>query len=398
MAANTTAPAMPSPVLPGSSASGASSTGPPASSTTAAAPTTAGTSPSCSVARVVDGWPLSRRAALLVAAPVLDYSAESLRVAARYGVGGVLFLGDAPPSSSLASEISAAEAVSATHFPFLVMADEEGGGVQRLAGPVESIPWARTMAQTMTPGQVQATAEQVGREMLQIGVDVDLAPVLDVDGGAGPSSTDADGSRSYSAEPTVAAEYGVAFMRGLEEAGVTAVVKHFPGLGGSSGNTDVGTASTPPYPVLENAGLVPFRAALAAGARAVMVSNATVPGLSSLPSSLSPAVVSGLLRGQLRFGGLVVTDSLSAGAISDAGYSVASAAVASIEAGTDMILFGSTLNSYQTALLSPTNLARSIAQVVSSIEAAVQSGALAVSRLDQAVEHVLVADHLDLCG
>jgi beta-N-acetylhexosaminidase len=277
------------------------------------------------------------------------------------------------------------------------MADEEGGGVQRLAGAVASLPWARDLAQTTTPSGVEALTAQIGRQMKQLGVGMDLAPVLDVDGRAGPSATNPDGSRSFSADPAVAAQYGVAFLQGLRAGGVVPVVKHFPGLG-SSGNTDVGPAQTLPIAALRTAGLPPFQAAIRAGAPAVMVANATVPGLTNLPASLSPDVIDGLLRRDLGFGGLVLTDSLSAGAITQAGYDLPRAATSAIGAGADLILFGSTLTPAETEKLSPTNVDRSINEIVSAIGTAVGSGALPESRLNDAVGHVLAAKGIDLCA
>jgi beta-N-acetylhexosaminidase len=183
----------------------------------------------------------------------------------------------------------------------------------------------------------------------------------------------------------------------MGQAGVLAVAKHFPGLGGASGNTDYGPASTRPYTQLQVAGLLPFERAIRAGVKAIMVANATVPGLTSEPASLSPAVIDGLLRQNLRFSGLVMTDSLSAGAISAAGYTVSSAAVASIEAGSDMVLFGSTLTPADTAELAPGPLARDTAAVVAAIEAAARRGVIPEGRLDQAVLHVLAAQGADVC-
>ena len=277
------------------------------------------------------------------------------------------------------------------------MADQEGGGVQRLAGVVPAMPWPRIMAQTMTPTEVETLATSVATGMRQLGVDVNLAPVLDLDARPGPSASDPDGLRSFSAVPATAARYGVAFMTGTEAAGVVPVVKHFPGLGGASGNTDYGPATTLPLATLQTTGLVPFRAAIAAGAPAVMIANASVPGLTGLPASLSPTVISGLLGHDLRFTGLVLTDSLSAGAISQAGYGLPEAAAAAIGAGADMILFGSTLTPAQTLLLSPSNLSATIHTIVGAIVAATAKGTIPVARLDSAVLHVLAAEHVQLC-
>jgi beta-N-acetylhexosaminidase len=280
----------------------------------------------------------------------------------------------------------------------MVMGDEEGGGIQRLSGLVVDVPWPRTMAATMTTAQVKSLATTLGTQMRSLGVGVDLAPVLDVDGRPGPSATNPDGLRSFGSNPVTVAAYGVAFMQGLEAGGVLAVVKHFPGLGGSTANTDYGPAATLPWSELRTVGLPPFRAAISAGARAVMVANAYVPGLTDLPASVSPAVITGVLRDQLGFQGLVVTDSLSAGAISAAGLAVPVASADSIEAGADMVLFGSTLDASEAAQLTPAGVASSINAIVSAIAAASASGALPAARLDDAVLHVLEASGTRICG
>jgi beta-N-acetylhexosaminidase len=129
-----------------------------------------------------------------------------------------------------------------------------------------------------------------------------------------------------------------------------------------------------------------------------MIANAAVPGLTTLPASLSPAAVQTLLRDQLGFHGLVLTDSLSAGAVSAAGYGLARAAVAAVEAGADMLLFGSTLTPAETLLLSPENVTASTNQIISAISSAVVSGELPSSRIDQAVLDVLNAKHVHLCA
>jgi beta-N-acetylhexosaminidase len=346
---------------------------------------------------VLSGWPVASRAAQLVAVPVLNFDQASVRVAAEGGAGAILFLGGASPPADLAGQLRASFASAGGLAP-LVMADQEGGGVQRLDGAVPSMPWPRVMAQTMTPQQVQTLTAQVGASMLQLGVSVNLAPVLDLDAGPGPSATDPDGLRSFSADPSTAARYGVAFMHGMQSSGVVPVIKHFPGLGGSSGNTDYGPAATLPLATLRTSGLLPFQAAIAAGAQAVMVANATVPGLTGLPASLSPAAINGLLRHDLGFGGLVLTDSLSAGAISQAGYRLPQAAVAAVSAGADLILFGSTLTPAETVLLSPANVAATTTSLVNAIVAATAKGTIPVARLNAAVSHVLAVKHANLCG
>jgi beta-N-acetylhexosaminidase len=343
----------------------------------------------------IAAWPIERRAAQVVVIPALNGEIESLNVPIGAGVGGVLLLGGTP-AANLATQI--VHANGHAPLPLLVMADEEGGGVQRLAPLVGSLPWPRQMADTMTTAQVQSMASGVARKMRALGVGVDLAPVLDVDDGDGPNSTNPDGQRSFSGDPAAAARYGVAFLEGLRQGGVLPVVKHFPGLGGSSNNTDYGPASTLPFSTLRSTAMAPFKAAVTAGAAGVMVGNATVPGLTSGPATMSSAAIQQVLRGQMAFSGLVITDSLSAGAIAAAHYSVPQAAVAAIEAGADMILFGSTLTPADVALLSPANVAATTSSIVSAIVGAVRSGQLPESQLDQAVLKVLATKGTHLCS
>ena len=357
-------------------------------------PSTATTSV-CSSASAIAAWPVSRRAAQLVVVPALNGQITPLAPLVTDGVGGVLLLGGLPPVD-LAAQVGAADRVGAV-APF-VMADEEGGGVQRLANLVANLPWARQMAATMSTAQVQAAALQAARQMRAAGVGMDLAPVLDVDGGAGPNSRNADGQRSFSADPATAARYGTAFLAGLRAGGVVPVVKHFPGLGGATANTDYGPANTPALSTLRSRGLVPFVDAFEAGAPAVMVANATVPGLTSGPASLSAAAMETLLRGQLGFGGLVLTDSLSGGAITAAGYDVPHAAAVAIAGGADLVLFGSTLTPADTALLSPANVAATATGIIAQIVDAVGTGALPVNRLDDAVGDVLRAKGVPPCA
>jgi beta-N-acetylhexosaminidase len=127
-----------------------------------------------------------------------------------------------------------------------------------------------------------------------------------------------------------------------------------------------------------------------------MVANATVPGLTSRPASLSPAV-SSLLRTSLGFHGLIVTDSLSAGAISDGTPSLPAAATGAIAAGANVVLFGSTLTATELAQLQPGNVQRTFDDIVTAIVSAVDAGRVSQSTLNAAVVQVLTARHADPC-
>jgi beta-N-acetylhexosaminidase len=341
--------------------------------------------PNCTNTSVISSWPLERRAAQLIVIPTEEDDVESVTTAVRTGIGGVILFGSDAPAN-LGQQISELDDAAPAGLPPLVMTDEEGGEVQRMANLVGSLPWPRTMASTMTVSQVEQMARSLGVAMKADGVDMDLAPVLDIASGPGPDAEHTDGPRSFSPNPQIAAAYGIAFAEGLEAGGVVPVVKHFPGEGNATANTDDGVASLPPYNELQSADLLPFEAAVHAGLPAVMVGNATVPGLTTLPASLSSSVIEGILRGKLGFSGLIMTDSLSAGAIADIGLSVSQAAVNAIAAGADMILFNA-------------SDAQSVAtSVVQSIITAVQSGVIKESQLNTAVATVVAAKGADLCA
>jgi beta-N-acetylhexosaminidase len=339
----------------------------------------------CTEATAVSTWSLERRAAQLVVVPAEEDAVLAAQPLAAEGAGGIILFGSQAPSD-LPAHLAALQRSAAGGLPLLVMTDEEGGGVQRIANLVGNLPWPRTMAATMTPAQTRALAEQVGRGMRAAGVTMDLAPVLDLSDSSGPDAVHPDGPRSFSIDASVATAYGLAFAQGLQEGGVIPVVKHFPGLGQASYNSDDGPAYVPPLSVLKAGSLRPFEAAIRSGAPAVMVGNVVIPGLTgALPASLSAPAITGLLRHELGFRGLVLTDTLSVPAVQDVGYSVPQAAARAVEAGADMVLFTSP---------DPEVTAN---DVIASIVSAAASGQLPSARLDDAVNHVLQIKNVSLC-
>jgi beta-N-acetylhexosaminidase len=340
----------------------------------------------CTTASILATWTVTRLAEQTVVVPVDENNVMSVSPEVAAGAGGVILFGSSAPTN-LGAQLRALEAVAPGGIRPLIMTDEEGGVVQRMANLVGSIPSARQMGATMTPAQIEQLAVGLAQRMRASEVTMDLAPVLDVDGGQGPNNVDADGTRSFSANVATASTDGVAFATGLHNGGIVPVVKHFPGLGGTIGNTDVTAAATQSWSALQSGGLRPFESAIAAHVPAVMVANATVPGLTNQPASVSPAVINGVLRGQLGFQGLVITDSLSAVALSANGYTVPRAAVAALGAGADMVLY----NSDPSAVAALTN------QTVSAIVSAVAAGTLSRAALEVAAGRVLAAKSIDLC-
>ncbi|HEX4249548.1 MAG TPA: glycoside hydrolase family 3 N-terminal domain-containing protein [Pseudonocardia sp.] len=291
-------------------------------------------------------------------------------VVAATGVGGV-FIGGKPTAFLRSGALASMRAAS--QLPVSVAVDEEGGRVQRIDQLDGSIPSARVMARTMTPAQVRALGAQRGRELKARGITVDMAPVLDVDGGPAGGAI---GDRSFSADPNTVASYAGAFAAGLRDAGVLPVFKHFPGHGRANGDSHAGLVGTPPLASLRTDDLVPYRDLLGAGPAAVMVGHLNVPGLTDgLPASLSPAAYR-LLRGELGFHGMVLTDDLGAmRAITDR-YDLPDAVVAALEAGADVALWTSTDD---------------LDTVLDRLQAAVGTGQLTRSNVTDGAARVLAA-------
>ena len=265
------------------------------------------------------------------------------------------------------------------------MTDEEGGAVQRMANLVGNVPSARQMGATMTPAQITQTARDLAVRLRAAGVTMDLAPVLDLDGGDGPNARDPDGTRSFGTNKSLASADARAFASGLAAGGIVAVAKHFPGLGGATGNTDVTPATTRPWAEVQQSDLSPFVDAIASHIPAIMIANAVVPGLTTVPAGISQPAITGVLRKRLGYDGLVLTDSLSAAALRDIGYTVPSAAAAALAAGADMILYDA---ADATAIA---------VQTVDAMVSAVRDGRLNRARLERAVSHILAVKRVDLC-
>lgn len=310
-----------------------------------------------------------------------DTDVAAIDSAVRDGAGAVLLFGAGGPAD-LGTQLHALKAVAPEGAAPIVMTDEEGGEVQRVSTLVGDLPWARTDSLVLTPEALQAKVRAVGTRMAGLGITMDLAPVLDLSDGPGPDATHPDGQRSFSIKPPITTLYGLAFMHGLMAGGVIPVIKHFPGLGTANNNTDTGPALIAPLDQLEARDLLPFEAAIAAGAPAVMISSAVISGGPDQPAIMQRAIVTGLLRHHYGFRGLIVTDALVAGALHSGGYSANSAAVAALRAGADLVLGGNLGAAADNASFQGTT---------ASIVAAVDAHRLSLARLRAAASLVHAA-------
>jgi beta-N-acetylhexosaminidase len=222
--------------------------------------------------------------------------------------------------------------------PLLVMIDQEGGEVKRLAeGPPELSP--RDLGESGDPEAARSEGEQTGRFLAALGVNVDLAPVLDV---AHPETTATIADRTFGDDSATVAQIGGAFAEGLRSGGVVPTAKHFPGLGYAMENTDLAPVAIGESRSRLEADLEPFRAAVEAGVPLLMVSTAVYPALGSGdPAAFAGPIVGGELREGLGFDGAVITDDLEGAAVT-AVTSPDRAAVRALEAGVDLALLAGT--------------------------------------------------------
>ncbi|GAQ91499.1 glycoside hydrolase family 3 domain protein [Klebsormidium nitens] len=288
------------------------------------------------------------------------------------GAGGVILFSrnfaDPPQVAELAANLKR----EAGSRPLLVMVDQEGGRVQRLGPPFTVVPPARTIGAAGDPSTAEAAGRVLGKELRAVNVDMDLAPVMDVD--TNPLNP-VIGSRSFGTSPEVVSEMGYAVIRGLQQEGVAACAKHFPG----HGDTEQDSHLSLPHvhhdrERLERVELPPFAAAISADVASILVAHVAVPALAAAPSEAAlPASLSRgalhYLRHTLHFDGVIATDCLEMGAIAQS-YGIAEAAAAGLAAGCDMFLVCHTEEKQVAA--------------IEGIAAAVEAGHVPLKRLREA--------------
>ncbi|MGE5653243.1 MAG: beta-N-acetylhexosaminidase [Bacillota bacterium] len=299
---------------------------------------------------------------------------------ADYHVGGIiLFLRnfENPVQVAKLNNDLQALAEQATGLPLLISTDQEGGMVARLVQDATVFPGNMALGATRSCAYAYEAAKMSAEELRAIGVQVNFAPVLDVNNNP---ANPVIGVRSYGECPDLVAELGVAAVRGYQDGGVIATLKHFPGHGDTDTDSHLALAAVKhDRKRLDEVELKPFRAAIAAGAGAVMTAHVTFPAIDptpGLPATLSQPVLTGLLREEIGFQGLIFTDCMQMKAISD-NFGTAQAAVMTVKAGADCLLVCHTLEMQ--------------IQAIEGLWAAVERGEITEERIDQSVRRLLVA-------
>lgn len=291
-------------------------------------------------------------------------------------VGGIVYFAqnllDPEQTTTMLANVKQFYADAGNVAPFIAV-DEEGGTVVRVADNeafgAQDVGDASALGSAGDTEAAKRAAEQIADYLMPLGFNLDFAPVADV---VNPLRSDTMGLRSFSSDAAVAADMVRAEVEGFRDKKMLCCAKHFPGIGAAAGDSHEGAIT---IEELETVDLVPFRAAIEAGVPMIMVGHVSLPNIvgDSTPAPLSSAVVQGMLRDSLGYTGIIVTDSLSMGAITDY-YTPAEAAVAALKAGCDIPLMPERLDEAYQGVLS-----------------AVQVGELTEERLDESLTRILTA-------
>ncbi|MGF9699010.1 beta-N-acetylhexosaminidase [Paenibacillus sp. MABNR03] len=307
-----------------------------------------------------------------------EADAQITRLIQDYHVGGVIYFRRNVQSVEQLTRLSAElqrMAAKNGELPLVISVDQEGGMVARIdKDGVTRVPGNMALGATGNPDYTYQCARILGGELKQIGIDMNLAPVVDVNNNV---LNPVIGVRSYGENAERVAAHGVAAITGYQSRGIAATAKHFPGHGDTAVDSHLGMVTVPhERERLQQVELLPFRRAIEAGVDAIMTAHVIFPTIEPepIPATLSRKVLHGLLREEMGFEGIIITDCLEMHAISKP-YGVAKAAVLAVEAGADLILVSHTLE-------------EQIAAIEAVVEA-VRHGRIDEQVIDQALERVV---------
>ena len=302
-----------------------------------------------------------------------EYNDGMDRLINEYKVGGVILFARNIEDSSQMIELTRALQENNNNIPLFISIDEEGGRVSRLPDDIEKFPAAFDIGLINNDQTAYENGKEIGYTLKRLGINLDYAPVLDI---YSNENNTVIGDRAFSKEESIVSTMGIATMEGIEDADIIPVVKHFPGHGDTEVDSHYGLPIV--YKTLEelrNFEFIPFVKAIESGCDVIMVSHIILNEVdSSNPASLSKIVISDLLRKDLEFDKVVITDDMSMGAITSI-MSIEEACIKSIEAGCDILLLG---NAYE-----------EIEQVINSIKLKLYNGEISEEQINKSVKRIL---------
>jgi len=272
----------------------------------------------------------------------------------NYHVGGIIYFRRNIESLRQLSKLSNdLQKYSVNHrpgLPLIISIDQEGGIVHRLIGGGTHFPGNMTLGATRNAELAKRMGQAVASELKAVGINLDFAPVLDVNNNP---LNPVIGVRSFGEDPSLVAELGVAFIKGVQSEGVIACGKHFPGHGDTIADSHLSLPIVKHNRIrLEKVEFYPFMQAIKAGVDSIMTAHVCFPSIEpkkGIPATLSYNVLTNLLRGKLGYTGIIITDCMEMKAIVD-GFGTSEGAVMSIKAGSDVVLVSHTLEKQKEAI------------------------------------------------
>ncbi|BCL77753.1 beta-glucosidase [Ktedonobacteria bacterium brp13] len=306
-------------------------------------------------------------------------SQEVIDLIQHYHIGNIILFSrnvrDAEQMHTLTHSLQKAAREAGHTHPLLIAIDQENGIVQRLGEAATLFPGNMALGAIGSEKIASEVAWATGRELKAFGINMNLAPVVDVNNNA---SNVVIGVRSFGEDAQLVARLGSAMVKGYQDAGIIACLKHFPGHGDTTIDSHLALPTIPhTLERLDAVELVPFRSGIAAGAESVMLAHINFPTLNQidiLPATLSSTVIQGLLRHKLGYKGVILSDCLEMGAIANT-FGTERAAVMGLQAGIDLVLVSHHYTQQRGSFV--------------AIKEAVQAGTLAPLIVQQAAERVL---------
>ncbi|QNU66693.1 beta-N-acetylhexosaminidase [Ruminiclostridium herbifermentans] len=334
-----------------------------------------------SIAEQVKNLSLDEKIGQLVIVGVDGYfnNENSRQLIEKYHVGGFIFfkrnIQNSDQMLSLLNSLKETNAVN--KLPLFLSIDEEGGRISRMPDEFLKLPSNQKIGEHDNEFISYQIGTILGEQLKMYGFNMDFAPVLDIN--SNPKNP-VIGDRSFGSEPNIVTKLGIQTMMGLQEQNIISVVKHFPGHG------DTSEDSHKSLPVvnsdlnrLNSFELIPFNAAIENNAEVIMVAHILLPKIDAEnPASLSETIITELLRKNMNFNGVVITDDFTMGAI-EKNYEIGKAAVKSIQAGCDIVLVCHDFHKQET--------------VIKAIKDAVLNGQISIERINQSIERIIRLKH-----
>lgn len=300
---------------------------------------------------------------------------NSIELIEKHYVGGIILFGKNVESSEQLLTLinSIKETNSKNRIPIFISVDEEGGRVSRMPKEIKKLPSSGKIGQSNDEELAYNIGSILGQELKMFGFNMDFAPVLDIN--SNPKNP-VIGDRAFGADLDTVNRLGLKAMKGIQSVGVISVVKHFPGHGDTSVDSHIGLpAIDHDLERLKDFELVPFKKAIESDADAVMVAHILLNKIDpDYPSSLSKTIITDILRKDLGFEGVVISDDMTMGAIVE-NYEIGDAAIKAIEAGSDIILVA---HGFENSL-----------SVINSIKEALENETISEERLNESVYRIL---------